>query len=153
MEQRGISAVPTYSKIAAGKPSAMRIVTRHMLNRTVPKDVADLARFYTRDIEVKAHEAAPRRDMHPLVAKGLMIDPDRPVTMDQINALLAGRRSNGEKIQGKRYIPLREYTDPRTGETREKVPIGSVDFCLTPDKSVSVAWAFPSYGGNWVMTA
>src|SRR5690349_18940733 len=99
-------------------------MTRHMLNQTVPREVADLARHYTRCMAIKADEAAPRRDMHPLVAKGLMIDPDRPVTMDQINSLLAGRRSDGERIDGKRYISVREYTDPRTGEQKEKVPIG-----------------------------
>jgi hypothetical protein len=32
--------------------------------------------------------------------------------------------------------------DPKTGEQRYSGPIGSYDFCPTPDKSVSVAWAF-----------
>ena len=43
---------------------------------------------------------------------------------------------------------LKRYTDPKTGEVKEKVPIGSVDFCLTPDKCVSVAWAFAHAGGT-----
>jgi conjugative relaxase-like TrwC/TraI family protein len=83
-----------------------------------------------------------RRDMHPLVAKGLGVDPEAPLTVDQINGLLAGRRADGEEIEGKRYTPERTITDKRTGETKELVPIGSYDFTLTPDKSVSVAWAF-----------
>src|SRR4051794_29045983 len=132
----------TYATIAADNPSSMGPMTRHMLNQTVPKQVADLARYYTRGMEVTADEAAPRRDMHPLVAKGLDVDPNRPVGIDQINALLAGRRADGEKIAGKQYAKVREYVDPRTGEKKESVPIGSVDFCLTPDKSVSLAWAF-----------
>ena len=32
--------------------------------------------------------------------------------------------------------------DPKTGEQRYSGPIGSYDFCPTPDKSVSVTWAF-----------
>ena len=132
----------TYATIAAGKPSEMAPMSRHMLTQTIPKEVADLARYYTRGMEVKADEAMPRRDMHPLAARGLGIDPDRPVSLEQINALLAGRRADGEKITGKRYVPAREWTDEKTGEKKESIPIGSVDFCLTPDKSVSVAWAF-----------
>jgi hypothetical protein len=132
----------TFAKIAGGSPSGMGPMTRHMLAQTVPREVADLARYYTQGMEIGENEALPRRDMHPIVAAGLGVDPDRPVTMEQINALLAGRRADGEKIEGKHYSVLRRYTDEKTGEMKEKVPIGAVDFCLTPDKSVSVAWAF-----------
>jgi hypothetical protein len=120
----------------------MAPMTKHLLTQTVPREVADLARYYTQGMEVGQDEALPRRDMHPVVAKGLGIDPDKPVTADQINALLAGRRADGKKIEGKHYTGLKRHTDKKTGEVKEKVPIGAVDFCLTPDKSVSVAWAF-----------
>ncbi|WP_132294154.1 MULTISPECIES: MobF family relaxase [Roseicella] len=96
----------------------------------------------TQDGDMGEAAAQPRRDMHPLVAKGLGIDPEQPLTRQQINALLVGLRTDGEVIEGKHYSTLREYTDPKTGETKEKIPLGSVDFTLTPDKSVSVAWAF-----------
>ena len=132
----------TFGTIAGGSPSSMAPMTRHMLTQTVPKEVADLARYYTQGMEVGQDEAQPRRDMHPVVVKGLGIDPDKPVAMDQINALLAGRRADGEKIEGKHYTGLKQHTDAKTGEMKEKVPIGAVDFCFTPDKSVSVAWAF-----------
>ena len=131
----------TYGTIAAGSPSSMAPMSRHLLTQTVPREVADLARYYTQGMEVGQDEALPRRDMHPLVATGLGIDPDKPVTMDQINALLAGRRADGEKIEGKQYSKIRTFTDA-DGQVQEKVPVGAVDFCLTPDKSVSVAWAF-----------
>jgi TrwC relaxase/AAA domain/CHC2 zinc finger len=133
-----------FAKIAGGSPSSMGAMTKHMLTQSVPKEVADLSRYYTRENELGENEARLRRDMHPLVAKGLGVDPEKPVGMDEINALLAGRRADGEKIEGKEYSELREYKDPKTGETKTKVPIGSVDFCMTPDKSVSVAWAFSS---------
>jgi hypothetical protein len=132
----------TFGKIAAGAPSAMGGMTKHMLTQTVPREVADLSRYYTRENELGENEARVRRDMHPVAAKGLGLNPELPVGMDEINSLLSGRRADGEKIEGKTYSEFREYVDPKTGETKTKVPIGSVDFCLTPDKSVSVAWAF-----------
>lgn len=132
----------TFGKIAGGTPSAMGGMTKHMLTQTVPREVADLSRYYTRENELGENEARVRRDMHPLAAQGLGLNPELPVGMDEINALLSGRRADGEKIEGKTYSEYREYVDPKTGETKTKVPIGSVDFCLTPDKSVSVAWAF-----------
>lgn len=132
----------TVAKIAAGAPSGMGGMTRHMLTQTVPKEVADLGRYYTRENEIGQDHARLRQDMHPIVAQGLGVDPQNPVNMDQINALMAGRRADGQKIEGKTYSELREYTDKKTGELKTKVPIGAVDFCLTPDKSISVAWAF-----------
>jgi hypothetical protein len=132
----------TFATVAAGKPSGMAPLTRHMLTQTVPREVADMDRYYTRGLELGVDQAMMRQDMHPLVAPGLGVDPTCPVGVSEINALLAGRRADGEKIEGKRYLDAREYIDRRTGLSRKKIPIGSVDFCLTPDKSVSVAWAF-----------
>src|SRR3954454_8668372 len=132
----------TFATVAAGKPSGMAPLTKHMLTQTVPKEVADMGRYYTRGMELGADQAMMRQDMHPLVAKGLGVDPIRPVGIAEINALLAGRRADGEKIEGKAYAEAREYVDPKSGLNKKKIPIGSVNFCLTPDKSVSVAWAF-----------
>ncbi|MBX9702206.1 MAG: hypothetical protein K2X91_08825, partial [Thermoleophilia bacterium] len=192
----------TYSTIAGGKPTDTAAMTNHLLTQTLPREMADLARYYARGMEWGSAEdravaalaeevskqqlsysgaiselmlrhsdrgadpddeearlgkrladvlerrdfeaaygppvAEPRRDMHPLVARGLGLDPDRGVTRDEINALLAGRRADGEEIEGKRYASARQVTDRRTGEVKDLTPIGSVDFCLTPDKSVSV---------------
>ncbi|MBU8541780.1 MobF family relaxase [Falsiroseomonas tokyonensis] len=196
----------TYSTIAGGQPANTAAMTNHLLTQTLPREVADLARYYTRGMEWGSAEdravanlaegvskeqlsyseaiselmlrhadrganpddeearlserlalalerrdfeaaygpavAEPRRDMHPLVSRGLRLDPDRGVRREEINALLAGRRADGEEIEGKRYASARQVTDRRTGEVKDLTPIGSVDFCLTPDKSVSVAWAF-----------
>jgi hypothetical protein len=105
------------------------------------KQLADAAfRYGIGEGEVTAAE--PRRDMHPLVARGLGIDPDLPLSREAINNLLSGHRADGEAIAGKHYARHRTSVDPRTGERKDSGQIGSVDFCLTPDKSVSVAWAF-----------
>jgi hypothetical protein len=142
---RGDTAILTYATIAAGEPASTAAITNHYLTQTLPKEAADLARYYTQGTPgPQSGEALAdlRQDMHPLVAKGLGIEPERPLTKEEIGALLAGRRADGKKIEGKRYSAVREYTDPKTGEKKEKVPLGAVDFTLTPDKSVSVAWAF-----------
>lgn len=87
--------------------------------------------------------AVLRPDLHPLAAQGLGIEPEGLLSRDEINALLAGRRADGSRIDGKRYAEERRLpVDPKTGEVRFSTPIGSYDFCPTPDKSVSVAWAF-----------
>src|SRR4051794_39226705 len=132
----------TYATIAAGSPSDTMAMVNHLLTQTLPKEVADLARYYTRGMEKAKDEAEPRREMHPLAAKGLGIEPGKALGKKELSGLLAGRRADGEKIEGKTYSKLRVYTDRDTGEQKEKVPLGSVDFCMTPDKSVSVAWAF-----------
>ena len=84
-----------------------------------------------------------RPDIHPLAARGLGIEPDGLLAKKEINALLTGRRTDGEKVEGKIYAVARKIAvNPKDGVERYSTPIGSYDFCPTPDKSVSVAWAF-----------
>lgn len=84
-----------------------------------------------------------RPDIHPIAALGLGIDVTVPLTADEIGALIAGRRADGEFIEGKVYSTERTLApDERTGERKWATPIGSYDFCPTPHKSASVAWAF-----------
>ena len=86
-----------------------------------------------------------RPDTDAGVMIGLGIRPGMVLNEHEINNLLAGRRVDGEKIQGKHYAVERtRHADQKTGERRWSTPIGSYDFCPTPDKSVSVAWAFAS---------
>jgi TrwC relaxase/AAA domain len=106
------------------------------------KRLGDLAFRIQEGLE-NAPVAVVRPNLHPMVAQGLGIERDAILTRDEISALLAGRRADGETIEGKYYAKERTLpVDPKTGEIRHSTPIGSVDFCPTPDKSVSVAWAF-----------
>jgi conjugative relaxase-like TrwC/TraI family protein len=74
---------------------------------------------------------------------GLGIGGDTEFARDAINGALAGRRVDGEMIDGKVYAKVRNLpVDPKTGERRVSHPIGSYDFSTSADKSVSVAWAF-----------
>ena len=87
--------------------------------------------------------AIVRPDIDPRVLLGLGIQADGILSHDEINALLSGRRADGQKVAGKHYAVARRLSvDPKTGEIRLSIPNGSYDFCPTPDKSVSVAWAF-----------
>jgi hypothetical protein len=89
------------------------------------------------------HLAIVRPNIHPLAAQGLGIGPDRRLAPEQINALLSGHRADGAAIEGKRSVKERRLpVNPKDGVRRWSTPIGSYDFCPTPDKSVSVAWAF-----------
>lgn len=89
--------------------------------------------------------AVLRPDIHPIVAEGLGLKIGDRLTREQINGLLAGRKADGSRIAEKKYAKVRDMgVDPKTGEHKVSVPIGSYDFCPNPDKSVSVAWAFAS---------
>jgi TrwC relaxase len=107
------------------------------------KRIADLAMRIQEGLE-NAPVAVIRPDLHPIVTAGLGIEgADELLSKEQINSLLAGRRTDGDPIEGKHYAATRRLpTNPRTGERNLSQPIGSYDFCPTPDKSVSVAWAF-----------
>jgi hypothetical protein len=107
------------------------------------KRLDDLVHRIRENLE-DAPVAVIRSDLHPVAARGLGIDDPRGLlSPEQINALLAGRRADGAPIAGKNYARERRLpVDPKTGEQRYSGPIGSYDFCPTPDKSVSVAWAF-----------
>jgi hypothetical protein len=106
------------------------------------KRLADLAMRIQEGLE-NAPVAVIRPDLHPLAASGLGIDANDILSREQISALLAGRRADGDLIAGKHYAKVRSLpVNPKTGERNLSYPIGSYDFCPTPDKSVSVAWAF-----------
>ena len=123
----GRAAILTFATIAAGEPASTVAITNHYLTQTLPKEVSDLARYYTQGTQMpgpQAGEAAVdlRHDLHPLVAKGLGFDPERAPTREEIGAILAGRQADGKKIEGKHYPELRTVTDKRTGQTKELIP-------------------------------
>src|SRR5690349_12727459 len=95
----------TYRTGAAGKPSSARAMADHLMEQTLPRDKAELARYYQRGMEPAepgGHTAPePRRDMRPKVASLLGIDPNRPVGRDEVANLLNGQRTDGRAIPGK----------------------------------------------------
>lgn len=65
-----------------------------------------------------------RADADPMVLAAFGIDPSRPLTQQEVANLLGGQRADGGDLPG--YA--REYA--------------AVDLCLSPDKSLDLAWAF-----------
>lgn len=193
-----------YGQIAAGAPSSVQGIAKHLMTQTVSQEQSRMAAYYRRGMVADPIEAlavkvadgtltfseamgvamadyikkggdpdmvdvvqdrisnrlsalalriqdglqdAPlavvRQDLNPRAAIGLGIDADAILTLNEINALLGGRKANGDLIDEKKYaVERRLPVDPKTGERKWSTPIGSYDFCPTPDKSVSVSWAF-----------
>ena len=120
-------------------------MVNHLINQTMPEGERNrLAAYYTKGLALSGTALTVLRpDLDPRVAIGLGIEPAAPLTREQINGLLAGRRTDGEKIAGKQYATIRDLgVNPRTGERNLSMPIGSYDFCPQPHKSISVAFAF-----------
>lgn len=110
----------------------------------IGKRLSDLAYRVQEGLE-DAPLAVVRQDTHPMVLAGLGIETDGLLSKSEINALLAGRRADGELIEGKHYVGERHLpVNPKTGEERISLPIGSYDFCPTPGKSVAAAWGLAS---------
>lgn len=106
--------------------------------------LSDLA-FRIQEGMDQAPLATVRPDIEAGVMIGLGIHPGMLLQSKQINAILSGHRADGKPIEGKKYATERQLSvDAKTGERRWSTPIGSYDFCPTPDKSISVAWAFAS---------
>ena len=117
----------TYRTGAAGATGAALKMADHLLEQTLPIPARDLAAYYQRGVEAGPHNGTVpevRRDMAPLVAELLRLDPNRTPTRDEIAHVLAGRRADGEDMPG---------------HARQ---IAYIDLCFSADKSVALAWAF-----------
>lgn len=116
-------------------------MVNHLINQTVATSDLKAASYYLKGAELTGN--AVLWDLHPTVAAGLGIEAGASLTREQIGGLLAGRRVDGEKIDGKQYAKVRDMgIDAKTGEHKVSSPIGSYDFCPQPGKSVSCCWAF-----------
>ena len=75
----------TFATVAAGKPSGMAPLTRHMLTQTVPREVADMGRYYTDYVRLMTHvdTVLPGR-VHRVDHEALIAD-----TEVEVRALLA----------------------------------------------------------------
>ena len=148
LEARALHGLPEPLPVAEYLRGLDRAELEQRLDQLVEQWSEATAAAYERSEEnlvpdANAPIAIVRPDLHPLAAIGLGIDASRKLTQDQVEALLAGRRADGEPIEGKTYAKVRQLpVDPRTGEARSSTPIGSYDFSTSADKSVSVAWAF-----------
>jgi phage/plasmid primase-like uncharacterized protein len=148
-----------FKKIIGGSASSVSALGKHLLNHTLPAEQANVSAYYHRGMKSGVDDvfgvradgsqgppvAVVRPNIHPLVADGLGIKIDATLADAAVNGLLAGRRVDGGLIEGKVYAKTRDRgINPKTGERLQSTPIGSYDFCPSPDKTISCAWAFAS---------
>ena len=125
----------TFRVGAAGDTTRAGRMADHLMTPTLPSSQAELAARYLHGMTtpgLRNTAPEPRRDMDPMVARRLGIDPNSPLTRDQVAHLLAGKRADGRPVEGR---------SPQ-GPTENKNRNGYIDLCFSADKSVSLAWAF-----------
>ena len=88
--------------------------------------------------EATVEPATLRPDTPSHLAEVTGMDAGKALTMREVACLLAGRTIEGKRIEGRRY---------------QENGVSAFDFILTPDKSVSVAWAFGSPSEQEVLLA
>jgi conjugative relaxase-like TrwC/TraI family protein len=93
-----------------------------------PSDAMPLARHLaSREATVEPATLRPDTPDHLAALTGM--EPGKALSVREVACLLAGRTMEGKRIEGRRY---------------QEGGVSGFDFILTPDKSVSVAWAFGS---------
>ncbi|MBE7245805.1 MAG: relaxase domain-containing protein, partial [Actinomycetospora chiangmaiensis] len=123
----------TYRVGSAGGLSGARAMAAHLLEATLPPELAQVAAYYARTPGL-AERAGPeafaatvprvREDLDPRLAALLGLDPHSVPDADAIANLLAGRRADGDPVEGR--------TEPRpilslaaeTGLASDRPPTG-----------------------------
>jgi hypothetical protein len=127
--------VPTYREAAICHVSAAEFMADHLLERTLPEEARQLAAHYQQDTGVADYEGTVprvRADLPPARAMVLGLDPCRTPTRTELVNLVAGYRTDGAKLPG-----VRRYT-----RYHNRASIDYLDFTVSADKSMSLAWAF-----------
>jgi hypothetical protein len=107
----------------------------HLLEQTLPAAQAELAAYYQRGVaRAEARHtvtlAEPRRDMNPLVAALLGLDPNRAPDADAIAQLLAGNRADGAPIPGKQVQRATESLAELLGLDAATLPNSAQMACI-----------------------
>ena len=127
--------VLSYRTGAAGKGG--KSMADYLSQGDVPELSAKLSAYLSSSMAPAAPgqtAAIPRRDMHPLIADLLKIDPNRALSQEEMANLLAGHRTDGKAIPGKRLF----------ASTKDHTRIAYTDFTFSAPKSFSIALAFAS---------
>jgi conjugative relaxase-like TrwC/TraI family protein len=122
--------VLTYRLGAEGRLSGARAMAQHVMEVTLPPELAAVAAYYSRTPGVDPTDPAVfgvthpvvRADINPRVADLLGLDPRRPLTGDQLSQILAGRRADGESIPGRRTRRYDQSLGDVLGLTADRMP-------------------------------
>jgi len=100
--------VLTFHVGAQGAVAGAQAMARHVMQPTLTPDIAAAAAYYAKVPGVGPGQTfsqtlpVVRADIDPDVADLFGLDPRRPMTEIELTNLLAGRRTNGEPIPGRR---------------------------------------------------
>ncbi|SEG69601.1 TrwC relaxase [Methylobacterium sp. 190mf] len=120
----------TYRVGSAGGLSGARAMTAHLMEPTLPPEMAQLAAYYacTPGASTMPSEAFTvtvprvREDLDPGLARLLGIDPRQPPDADGIAHLLAGHRADGTPIPGRTARPAILSLAEETGLPADRLP-------------------------------
>lgn len=118
----------TYRVGSAGGLSGARAMTAHLMEPTLPPEMAALAAYYACAPGTAGPEAFTvtrprvREDLDPGLAHLLGIDPRRPPDADGIANLLAGCRADGAPIPGRTARPTTLSLAEETGLPADQLP-------------------------------
>lgn len=120
----------TYRVGSAEGLSGARAMTEHLMEPTLPPEMAALAAYYactpgTSDAGPEAFTATiprVREDLDPALARLLGLDPGRPPDADGIAHLLAGHRADGSPIPGRNTRPATVALAEETGLPADRLP-------------------------------
>ena len=120
----------TYRVGSAGGLSGARAMTAHLMEPTLPPEMAQLAAYYAcaPGASTMPPEAFTvtvprvREDLDPGLARLLGLDPRRPPDADGIAYLLAGHRADGTPIPGRAARPAMVSLAEETGLPADRLP-------------------------------
>lgn len=121
----------TYRTGAAGTSSVAKAIALHLLSPTLPTTQATLAYYYQggrlphADAGSGVSTTIPevRRDINPRLEKLLGLSPERHPTAEQVASLLAGRRTDGRRIEGKQVQESKVALADELGLSSSRLPV------------------------------
>nr|AFK88985.1 aldehyde dehydrogenase [Acetobacter pasteurianus] len=135
----------TFRKGTGAFKAGAAAMADHLLEQTLPDEMASMADYYLHDVvrSTAGSAARPRHDMDVSVANVLKIDQTRSATRDEIVNLLCGKAADGSDLPGAW----------RKSKAAKRDRITYTDFTFSAPKSLSVAMAFAPTDAEWSILA
>ncbi|MBS0984261.1 MobF family relaxase [Gluconobacter cerinus] len=135
----------TFRKGTGSFKAGAAAMADHLLEQTLPDELASMADYYLHDVvrSTAGSAARPRHDMDVSVANVLKIDQTRSATRDEIVNLLCGKAADGSDLPG-------AWRGSKS-ESRDRITY--TDFTFSAPKSLSVAMAFAPTDAEWAILA
>ena len=131
----------------AGSSASAKAMAQYLTEVQLSEETMKAAAYYGRTAGTEEALAAgmgsvptPRADMAPEVATALGIDPGALLDNDALGHILAGKRADGEPLDGAQRT-IGTYKPAEGSDAQERHPLAYLDLGLSAPKGLSVAWA------------